>query len=303
MSYEELFEILFDIEFTDRYEKDKERAVDVIIPLLNSNHYFEKSLINFYKRIPINRLLIGDGGSTDDCLEILKKFPRVVVFDQSDFKSQGYSIKMLIEACETESMIYLHADVFLPENWFDVMWEHREESPWFECGRKMISLVLWDSKQIEKERAYSGSQFGNTKKMQEAIAIVEDDFLQRNEDIIIAELVGMEGYKKFLDTYHYHQMQAKKGEKEPDLKIIPQFKRERDVKWEKRIYDMQWKGIVKYCKPKKDYLIESVLGAIKVLRKIDTFNDEEAKAWVNKNDEEWIKHIWPKRKLFSFLKG
>lgn len=92
MSYDELFEILFDNEFVDRYEKDKDRAIDVIIPLLNSNHYFNKSLINFYKRIPINRLLIGDGGTTDDSLEILKKFPRVVVFDQSDFKSQGFSI-------------------------------------------------------------------------------------------------------------------------------------------------------------------------------------------------------------------
>lgn len=303
MSYTELFEILFDNDFIDRYETDKERAVDVIIPLLNSNDYFEKSLLNFYKRIPINRLLIGDGGSTDDSLEILKKFPRVVVFDQNDFKSQGFSIKKLIEASETEYMIYLHSDVFLPESWFDVMWGHREEKSWFECARKKISLVLWDdSKQTERERAYSGSQFGNTKKMQEAIAVVEDDYLQRNEDIIIAELVGMDNYMKFLDTYHYHQMQAKKGEKEPDLKIIPQVKRERDAKWERRIYDMQWKGIVKYCKPGKDYLLKIILGAIEALRKIDAFNDEEAKSWVKDTNVEWIEYIWAKRTLRSFLK-
>jgi len=274
MSFDELFKILFDNEFVDKYEEDKDRAVEVIIPLLNSNHYFEKSLLNFYKRIPINRLLIGDGGCTDDSLEILKKFPRVVVYDQKDFKSQGFSIKKLIETCETEYMIYLHADVFLPEDWFDTMWKHRDESPWFECGRRMISLALWDNKQDKKERAYSGSQFGTTKKLQEAASVVEDDFLQRNEDIIFAELVGMDSYQKFLDTYHYHQIQAKKGDKEPNLKIIPQFVRDRDEVWEKRIYNMQWRGIVKYCKPTKKYLIKSVLEAIKVCRKLGIFDEE-----------------------------
>ena len=36
-------------------------------------YFFGSSLYSFYREIPINRLIIGDVGSTDDSLEILKK--------------------------------------------------------------------------------------------------------------------------------------------------------------------------------------------------------------------------------------
>ena len=105
----------------DRKVENNEDGIDVIIPLINTNELFHRNLFNFYKTIPINNLIIGDGGCTDDSIEIANKFPRVKIINQVGYVSQGYAIKELIESISTEFFIYLHADVFLPDNWYNEM--------------------------------------------------------------------------------------------------------------------------------------------------------------------------------------
>ncbi|OLS25558.1 MAG: hypothetical protein HeimC2_18140 [Candidatus Heimdallarchaeota archaeon LC_2] len=296
--------IILDNEFEDRFQKEPNKAVDVILPLLNSNPLLYKCIQNFYKRVPINRLLVGDGGCTDDSISVLKQFPRVEIFDHTEFVSQGFSIKKLIEACETEYMIYFHADVFLEEKWFDVMYANREKNPWFESGRKMVTLIVWDPKHDQNERAYSGSQFGLSSALKKVAEKIDDDFLQRNEDLIIAELVGMENYTKVTETFHYHQMLSKRGEKEPPMLldfIPPKIRRKDDPVWEKRIYTMQWKGLVKYCEP-NGYLRNGVRSSIKILRKLNAFEDEKEKEWVNNTNPVWFDIIWGRTNISDVLR-
>lgn len=289
----EIFDMILDMEFVDRYELDQERAVDVIIPILNTNPLFEKSLINFYKRLPINRLLIGDGGCEDNSIEIVNKFPRTTVFNQHNMRSLGYRIRKLIEACETDFIVYLHADVFLAIDWFDVMYSHRLDADWSESGRKYVSIVTWEGDEISLKRAYSGSQFGNTKKLQQKLSVIDDDFLYRNEDIIISELMNRDDYRKFGDTYHYHQILSKQGTTEPSIIITPKITRSKNVDWEKWVYEWQWKGIVKYCDP-KPYLVKAVNAAINVLVKNKAFNKEEAQEWVSNINPQWVPYIGKK---------
>lgn len=299
MYEQEMIEMLLETEFTDRYEKEPDRAVDVILPVLNTNPFFKKGLINYYKRIPINRLLIGDGGCEDNTIEIANQFPRVKVFDQKEFRSLGYRIRKLVEACESEFCVYLHADVFLPVNWFDAMYSHRREHNWYESDRKYFSLIVWEAQNMSQKRAYSGSQFGKTKELQEKLNVIEDDFLYRNEDIIISELMGKNDYLKYNDTFHYHQIQSKRGTKEPQIIITPKITRKKDVEWEKWVYEWQWKGIVKYCQP-KPYLITAVRAAINVLVKNKAYNELEAKEWIESANPAWLPHI--RRKWYQFWK-
>ena len=49
---------------------------------------------------------------------------------------------------------------------------------------------------MKSERALSGSQMGRKKAFDKIIPIIEDDFLQRNEDIILAELIKSNSYKR-----------------------------------------------------------------------------------------------------------
>ena len=107
--------------FADRFATDSARAVDVIIPIVHTNELWRSNLISIYREIPVNRLLIGDGGCIDDSLEVARQFPRVEVLDHRNFTSLGYSIRHLIEAVETEWFVYLHSDVFLPPGWFETM--------------------------------------------------------------------------------------------------------------------------------------------------------------------------------------
>ena len=287
--------------FVDRYLLEKEKSVDVIIPVINTNFLFKTNLYSFYREIPINNLIIGDGGSNDDTIDIVKKFPRVKIINQSGYVSQGFAIKELILSVKSKYFIYLHADVFLPPKWFDKMYEFKEDFEWYECFRRMT--VLFEYPEIHAynaERAYSGSQFGKTEFMKKIVKeTIDDDYLQRNEDIILMELTKSNGgrYGKIRETFHYHQTANKKGNQEPNLDKLFLTKKS-DPEWEKKIFNMQYKGIIKYLNP-KDYLIDNVFLSILKLTNMNEFDWIEFKLWVRKNNPVWLKHI-TKFKFYKF---
>jgi len=278
--------------FFDRFKEDGEEGVDVIMPIFNTNELWGKNLQSFYREIPINRLIIGDGGCTDDSIEIANQFPRVKIIDQSNRNSLGYCIKELIKNVETEWFIYLHADVYLPGDWYDNMVKYQNKYDWFECYRKMTILVeYWAQAENKAVRAYSGSQMGRKKAFKDVLPKIDDDYLYRNEDIIFRGLIEAAGFKyaRISDTFHYHQVMNKKGENEPKFKKV-MIEKERDEKWEKRTYDMQARGIIKYLQPKK-HLIESVNSSIAKLSNLGVLNWPEFKKWVKKTNPVWLKYI------------
>lgn len=279
-------------EFVDRYESRRKEAVDVIIPLIDTNELWEKNLHSFYREIPINRLLIGDGGCTDNSIEIAGKYPRSVILDQSAYHSQGYCIKELMENVQTKWFIYLHADVYLPDGWYDEMKKHQDEYDWYECYRRMTILFEYSAEsQNTAKRPFSGSQMGRTEAFKNILPKIDDDYLQRNEDIIFGGLIEAEGFKygRVADTYHYHQLMNKRGEKEPKLKKIA-IEKESDTAWEIKISEMQIKGIIKYLPPKK-YLIKGVNGHIAILLRHKALDWSEFKEWVKRTNPAWLDKI------------
>lgn len=283
-------------------ENNEVDGVDVIIPIINTNELFERNLYTFFKEIPIKNLLIGDGGCTDESIKILEKFPRVRIFDHANMISQGGSIIDLIKQVTTENFIYLHADAFLPEGWFDKMKVKLVEYDWFECPQKLTTMIeYWNAK---AERSYSGAQMGKRLIFDKIISNVDDDFLQRNEDIILAELVENYGgkYGKNEDIFHYHQVMNRRGESEPKFKKVIIEKND-DIEWETRIYTMQYKGIIKYLKPNKKYLIDEVNNSIFHLQKIDKLKKQDLLNWVSENNPSWLPFIKFKSKYFFFTRN
>ena len=253
-------------EFIDKKLFTNEELIDVIIPLLNTNPVFERNLYSFYREIPINNLIIGDGGCTDDSIEIVKKFPRVKIINQKNNQSLGYSIAELISMVKTEWFVYLHSDVYLPKKWYDIMKKYHDKYDWYECDRRLDVMIEYNPNIKNRIRPYSGSQMGRKKAFEKIIKKIDDDFLYRNEDIILGELIQEEGFKygSISDTFHYHQIMNKKGEKEPKFDKI-KIKRIPDRLWEIRVFNMQARGIIKYLKP-KPYLIKSVESSLQVLQ-------------------------------------
>jgi len=282
--------------FVDRFLTEPEESMDVIIPIIHTNELWEGNLFSFYREIPINRLLIGDGGCIDNSIEIVSKFPRVKIFDHRSYTTLGYSIRKLIEAVETEWFVYVHSDVYLPEGWFDTMKWHQTEYDWFGCPMKHMVMVEYLLR--EKDRPYAGSQMGRKVAFEEGLARIDDDYVYRQEDFVLASLVEQAGYKhgKVEDTLHYHQTMHKPSpwsRKVKRVSIEVEMSREEEV----RTWMMQGRGIIKYLEPNDPWLINNVAASVHRLLDLGELDWGEFKRWVAETNPDWLPYVSKKRLL------
>lgn len=301
---EYIFEKLFSATpFEDRYLKDKHLAIDVIIPLGSSTKLFEANCLNFYKTIPINNLIVGTFNPPEYCYQVLKKFPRVKIHKIDNIHSIGYAIKYLIELTTTQYFIYLHSDVYLTDNWFDEMYKEREKYDFYESGRRYSVLIDYDGKRNTlKNRAYSGSQMGSSIKLKKYLEEIEDDYLFRNEDIIIQNLILQKGgsYGLVNTTFHHHQITNKDVGKSIDHLNISNFeevivKRKANNEWDKFVTLNQIKGIIKYINPKHShskYLIKHFFFLKKHCIKNKFISRYALLNFIIKENKFWLKYFF-----------
>jgi hypothetical protein len=255
--------------FVDRYKENNNDGVDVIIPLKTVNCLFERNLLSWYKEIPIHCLWIGDSGIDKEVLSVLCRFPRMVIIDQSKFKTLGFCIKDLIECVMTDSFVYLHADAFLPMYWYDVMKGHMKGMmyDWVESGAVTVLMAEYiDGYEDNAERAFSGAQLGNAALLRNAVSGIQDDFVYRNEDIIIRELVEAHGgsYGRVKQNRYYHeQVYENKGDVH-SISVSKDINRDKEV----TMLLQQIHGIIKYCPRMKMYLWKILLACFLRLIKI-----------------------------------
>lgn len=278
--------------FSDRYARDPQSAVDVVIPVLHTNELWETNLVSIYREIPVHRLLISDGGCVDDSIEIARKFPRTVVLDHRAVASLGYCIRKLIEAVETEWFIYLHSDVYLPEGWFDVMKKYQGQFDWYGCP--MQHTVMVEYRLRDDDRPYAGSQIGRTAAFRQGLAKIDDDFVYRQEDFVFADIVTSAGYKegKVEDTFHYHQTMHKPSpamRRVRSVRIDVEMSREEQV----RTAMTQAKGIVKYLDPSIPWLVNSLRASVQELQALGAANLDELRQWVAATNPAWLPYLSP----------
>lgn len=283
-------------EIVDRFATDRARAVDVIIPIIHTNEIWRANLLSIYREIPVNRLILGDGGCIDGSIDIARKFPRVEVLDHRSFKSLGFSLRHLIEETTTDWFVYLHSDVFLPPGWFDAMSERQSEFDWFECNQRITVMAdyLLDTTKIL--RSYSGSQMGRKAAFKKVTPLIDDDYLYRNEDIIIAKLVERAGFKygKVGQTHHFHQVMYKPSRWHRSIKRIsiePDIARDEDIR-ANRTYS---RGIIKYLDPSETTsdVVQSVLSAVERLIELEDTSAPEFLEWVKATNPNWIPELAP----------
>jgi hypothetical protein len=274
----------------DRFETDRAHAVDVIIPIIHTNEMWRANLLSIYREVPVNRLILGDGGCIDDSLDVARKFPRVEVLNQRHFTSLGFSIRHLIEAVKTEWFVYLHSDVYLPPGWFNSMSAHRDDYDWFECNQRITVMADYPLDTTRVDRSYSGSQMGRKAAFERVTPLIDDDFLYRNEDIIIAKLLQRTGgrYGKVGDTHHFHQIMYKPSRWHRAVKRVAielELGRDEEIR-ANRTYAQ---GIIKYLDPAEVAADrESVRMAIDRLIELEDTSNEEFLAWVSATNPKWL---------------
>lgn len=277
--------------FIDRFLDDPDRAVDVIVPVMHTNELWRTNLRSFYREVPVNRLLVGDGGCVDDSTSIAREFPRVEVFDHRSFTSLGYSIRKLIEEVRTEWFVYFHSDVYLPPGWFEDMLPHRERYDWFECRQQATLLVEYPLDRTNVDRPFSGGQMGRKAAFETVLPVIEDDYLYRNEDIIIAALVEQAGhrYGRADDAFHYHQTMYKPSPWGRRVKSVG-IEVETSPEEELRTWAMQARGIVKYLEPTPS-LVGEVRNSLIAWDATGEMDWGDFKRWVGRTNPAWLPFV------------
>jgi glycosyltransferase involved in cell wall biosynthesis len=95
--------------------------VDVVVLTKNSQEQLERCLNAVYRNVPINRLIVVDGYSTDRTLEIVKNFDEkhhdVLLIQDKGWRGKARQIG--IEKVETEWFMFVDSDAELCNNWFE----------------------------------------------------------------------------------------------------------------------------------------------------------------------------------------
>jgi glycosyltransferase involved in cell wall biosynthesis len=95
--------------------------VDVVVLTRNSERLLEKCLDSVYENIPVNRLIVVDGNSTDSTLEIVEKFCQryrnVIVI--GDKVTRGSARLKGIREVQTEWFVFVDSDVILCDRWYN----------------------------------------------------------------------------------------------------------------------------------------------------------------------------------------
>ena len=284
-------------EFHDRFLGDEKEGITVIIPTVHTNELWRSNLFSIYREIPVKELLIGDGGCIDDTLDIVKEFPRVVIHDHRNFNSLGFSIRKLIEAVETDWFIYLHSDVYLPEGWFDNMISHKGEYDWFGCRMQQTVMVEYDCGY--GERPYWGSQIGRKAVFSEGLSRIDDDYVYRQEDFVFSDIVSRGGGKegKIDHVFHYHQTIKKSSPVWNPQKLKVNISQDLSKEEELRVWDSQFRGIIKYLQPTSQWVINDVGHGAYTLIKMSAMTRSDLYAWVEKVNPVWLPIV--KRQLFK----
>jgi glycosyltransferase involved in cell wall biosynthesis len=96
------------------------KPVDIVILTRNSERMLRKCLDSVYENVPVNRLIIVDGYSTDNTLQIVKEFQKrhgnvIIVQDKG---TRGRARQIAINMVETDWFMFVDSDVILSQDWF-----------------------------------------------------------------------------------------------------------------------------------------------------------------------------------------
>lgn len=97
--------------------------IDVVLLTKNSlKSCLRECVESIYQNIPVNRLIVVDGGSTDGTLELLRKYPDVEIINDSE-GTRATARQKGIEAVKSEWHIHVDSDVVLSQGWFQNAWK------------------------------------------------------------------------------------------------------------------------------------------------------------------------------------
>ena len=133
--------------------------VDVVILTKNSERWLSECLESVYENVPVNRLIVIDGYSTDSTFEVLGEFNKaygnVEIIAQKG--SRGEARARGIKEVTTEWFMFVDSDVVLCKDWFKKASRYLQDDVGAVWGVEvwstirspsMLKLFLWITRKI-----------------------------------------------------------------------------------------------------------------------------------------------------------
>lgn len=236
-----------------------ENKYDLIVPTHFVDwKYFTSNVKSWLDYLPLNKVYIGNNNQNEKDFntikEFLERYHEIEFVDQRGIKTLGMQIADLMKRTEGELFLYNHADVRIVKHSILVMEAFMEEDVGIvESERVQYDYINPKSYPDQypyyafRDRSFSGFQMFRRAAIQEILDKIEDDYIYRNEDIIFQNACEEAGYKyeKALSALHVHTCSS------VNHKWTPQGEFTSEQEARAKTFDMQIRGLVKYCSPTK----------------------------------------------------
>ncbi|MGB9842005.1 MAG: glycosyltransferase family 2 protein [Candidatus Bathyarchaeales archaeon] len=177
--------------------------VDVVVITKNSDRMLRECLESVYSNVPVNRLIVVDGYSTDKTLEIVERFQKKYgnILLLHDKGNRATARQKGIAHVETEWFMFVDSDVVLCEGWFRKAEKHLAADVGAVWGievwstiknPRVLKMFLWITRKIFDLRGGTHDTLIRT----EAVRDIE---IPRNlhvfEDAYIKDWIARKGYR------------------------------------------------------------------------------------------------------------
>lgn len=191
-------------------------SLDVVMLTKNSEHILKDCLKSIYENVPVERLIVVDGFSTDNTLKILgefnKKYGNVRIIAEKG--SRAVAREKGIEEVKTEWFMFADSDIILCKNWFEKARRHIDDKVGAVWGLNVDVIPNVRNKLFLKTLAIVARECFNLRGgMHDTLIrreLVEDiripERLHSYEDAYIINWIRKKGYKVVIgdDIYCLH---------------------------------------------------------------------------------------------------
>lgn len=264
----------------DRYLSDDAR-VDAIMLTLNADKHLEKTLDAWYREIPIKQLYVIDGDSKDNTIEILRHYPRMTIKIEKGMTT-GKAFELLKNMVQTDWFLFIDVGKIPDVGWYDKIVRHIRKGKFlastrmrYKNGETRIDPTIQDP----SKRPLGGPWFIQTSYLENYH--VDDDYVQRNTDIIIKKAVEVAGGSYHLVTSTSHTCYSPTPITNKD-------------ELRKR-HEQNAKGIVKYITPEYAKTNATYLLNDHWMLMMNNLSQD----WIEKTNPAWIPVLkkWRRRRL------
>lgn len=204
----------------------EQEKIDVVMLTKNSEKPFlDMCLKSVYANIPVNKLIVVDGKSTDNTIRILSSYPNLSLIQMEG--SRGAARERGISEVETEWLVFVDSDVILCKSWFSKIKNHVKRNTGAVWGvaiptapkdlKRCLAISKFYRKSLEDTMLIEGNRRGMLHDTVIRTELVKDIRIPSRlhvwEDQYIKEHITKKGFtwnlSRTAHCYHYADLGAR----------------------------------------------------------------------------------------------